>query len=277
MTKSKLRLIPYIAYPYKIIYSFFTNYYNKYEYNKIKNGVLKINDWNNEYFNYYLLYSIVFSFDYEQSIESYIPFYELIFHKKINNETKCKLESIVKYSDKKYVISKMFFLIKDVSVEEGFLLYLFMQKEINLLYKSLIVIPCDLFQNVKDIKNEYILTYYLHAVFLSKTTENKEQILHEIIKYYFKNKDKLKKKFNIKNIYIFGSIMCREYHRESDIDMVVEFTRRETYQRMDEVFLQLNKLNNKVFNRKSDIHEYNDFINYNSHIALLNLFEEHKI
>ena len=47
MTKSKLRLIPYIAYRYKVIYSFFTTYYNKYEYNKIKNAVLKINDWNN--------------------------------------------------------------------------------------------------------------------------------------------------------------------------------------------------------------------------------------
>ncbi|MBR2138155.1 MAG: nucleotidyltransferase domain-containing protein [Bacilli bacterium] len=274
MNKNNLNLIPNIAYPYKIIYSFFANYYDKYEYNKIKNAVLKINDWNNEYFNFYLIYSIVFAFDYKQNFEKYIPYYEMVFQNKFHYETKIEVDKILTNKDKKHVISKMFLLIKTLSIEEGFLLYLYMQKEINMLYDSLIVIPCDLFQNIKSIKNEYILTYYLHSVFLTKMIPNNEQLLSHIKEYYYVNKNKLINKYNIKNIYIFGSIMCQEYHRESDIDMVVEFLDHQKYSKVSEVFNELIKINKKTFDRNSDIHEYNDFVTYNSHISLLNLFDK---
>jgi len=48
-------------------------------------------------------------------------------------------------------------------------------------------------------------------------------IKNEVLKYIKENKERLKKEYGIKNIYIFGSVARGEDGPESDIDLMVEY------------------------------------------------------
>jgi len=51
-------------------------------------------------------------------------------------------------------------------------------------------------------------------------------IKNEVLKYLKENKEYFKKKYGIKNIYLFGSVARGEDNENSDIDLLVEFEKQ---------------------------------------------------
>lgn len=271
---TSLLTIPSISYPYHLIHSFFVIFRNEYEYHKIKNAVLKINDWNNKYLKYYVLYIILFSIDDGRSLdfEKYETFYRNLFGESNLEESLAKIKEILLLHDSKIIIAKLIKLIISTQSDEGFFIFLVLSKYINKIYSSLVIFPCDLLIGVKHIESDYVFGHYINGVVLGKYgSPFKEDLLSQIEALYSSNKESLMEKYGIKRIYLFGSVVLNEYHRESDIDMVVELISLDVD--FVEITKEISSLNMKAFNRKSDIYEYNDFVKRNKHIDLYLLWQ----
>lgn len=266
----QLNLIPKISYPYKIIYSYFTNYFNVKDYNKIKNAVLGINDYLNEYHKYYLFYEIITSYKDYQNYKMLIPFFNIIFEEDISKSDAMKvINDALQNKNKLFAIASLFIKIPLFSKEDGFFLYMIMQMMINQYYGTLIVLPHDLYDQTKNIVNKSTLAYYLNGIFINKSVITKRNLLDDIKIKYYENVEFFKN-LHIRNIYLFGSIKDNEYHRESDIDLVVDFEKA-TYKEKVDAFDKIIYFNKGHFNRKTDIQEYYDFIEFNPQIKLLKI------
>ena len=263
----RLNTIPNIAYPYKVIYSYFANYRNLLDYNRIKNAVLGINDYNNKYHEYYMFYSIVFSNHNYENIEYFLPFFEICFNKKLSERAFNILKNAFNQSKELFKITFLFNNIESLDEEEGFFLYMIMQRIINKHYKSLIVIPSNLLQNSKVTADFYTLSYYVNGVLMNRIEHLKRGLLKDIQKSYLRDKSQIIDKNMIKHLYVFGSVKENEYHRESDIDMVIEFNEC-TYEEKKKAMQNIVSYNYETFRRKSDVQEYGDFMEMNPHIEL---------
>lgn len=267
----QLNLIPKISYPYKVIHSYFINYFNSKDYNKIKNAVLGINDYLNEYHKYYLFFEIITSFKDYQNYKMSIPFFNIIFQEDISKSDVMNIiNDAVQNKNKLFGIASLFDKISLFSKEEGFFLYMIMQMMINQYYGTLIVLPHDLYNETKNIINKSTLAYYLNGVLINKSEIIKRNLLDDIKNKYSDNIEFFRS-LKIKNVYLFGSIKDNEYHRESDIDLVIDFEKN-TYKEKVDAFDKIINFNKEHFNRKTDIQEYNDFIEFNPEIKLLKIF-----
>lgn len=271
MIKEKqINLIQNISYPYKVINSYFTNFFNLNEYNDIKNAVLGINDFLNKYHKYYLFYQILFSFkDYHNYYEA-LPYFKLTFNIDIFKSEAIKvIDAGIACENTLFGFISIFNKINYFSKEEGFLLFIVMQMMINQHYNSLIILPHDLFKETRNIKYISTLAYYANGILIKRVKRNERNLLNKIKDIYSQN---LAYFYNmkIKSIYLFGSVKENEYHNESDIDMVVEFNNC-TYKEKVEVFDKIIIFNRNNFGRDTDLQEYNDFIEINPNIKLLKI------
>lgn len=269
-----LDLIPNISYPYRLIFSYFSIYWGKEEYKKIKYAVLKINDWDNEYLNYYTLYNVILSLDnYDlNKADRYNHYYECIFGVPLSEKTNNYLCECMNKRKNHFLIADMLYEIKSFNAQEGFLVFLFVSKVINYFYNNLIILPYNLFESMNKINNKYIFAFYLNALLLDKKSHNQKDLFNLIREYYSTKKLELTTNSKLKNIYLFGSIKDDEYHRESDIDMVLEFENDCKQDEITKVKKHIAHINEIVFKRKSDLHEYSDFLWRNPNISLVSLF-----
>ncbi len=74
-------------------------------------------------------------------------------------------------------------------------------------------------------------------------------IKNEVLKYLRENKEYFKKKYGVKEIYIFGSVARGEDKESSDIDLMVEFDNFVTFRH----FMGLKEEIENKFKRKADI------------------------
>lgn len=264
-----LSTIPTISYSYRLIHSYFAIFHKIFEYNKIKNAVLKINNWNNEYLNYYIFYSVVFSAENGKSFDFELcnSFYHILFEERINDETIDFLKNVFAMSNKQTAVAKLIRKIAEARINEGYFIFLMMSMHLNRMYSSLIVLPIDLFERIEHIHNDYIFGHYINGLILGKCNSLlRDDLFTQIEALYSSKKDFLANKYGIIRIYLFGSIALNEYHRESDIDMVIELSSSKVD--FADIIEEISSLNMKNFKRKSDIYEYSYFVERNKHIDL---------
>jgi len=78
-------------------------------------------------------------------------------------------------------------------------------------------------------------------------------IKNEVLAYLRENKQRFKKEYGIKNIYLFGSVARGEDNEKSDIDMLVEFDYSKPMS-LERFFGIIEELEKK-FNKKIDLGE----------------------
>jgi predicted nucleotidyltransferase len=76
-------------------------------------------------------------------------------------------------------------------------------------------------------------------------------IKNEVLKYLKENKEYFKKKYGVREFYLFGSVARGEDNENSDIDLMVEFE-NEKYHTFDNYFDIVDEFKNK-FKRKIDL------------------------
>ena len=76
-------------------------------------------------------------------------------------------------------------------------------------------------------------------------------IKEEVLKYLRENKEYFKKKYGVKEIYLFGSVARGEDRKNSDIDIMIEFI-SDKFHTFDNYFDLMYELENK-FKRKIDL------------------------
>ncbi len=78
-------------------------------------------------------------------------------------------------------------------------------------------------------------------------------IKKEVLNYFKQNKDRFKKEYGIKKIYLFGSVAREEDDKNSDIDLLVKFDHSKPMT-LNRFFGIIEELENK-FNKKIDLAE----------------------
>ena len=77
-------------------------------------------------------------------------------------------------------------------------------------------------------------------------------IKNEVLNYLKENKEHFRKKYGIKNVYLFGSVARGEDREDSDIDLMVDFENFVTFRH----FMGLKEEIENKFKRKVDIATY---------------------
>ncbi len=271
-----LTLVPQISYAYKMISSFYDNYLGEHVYDEIKKITLNIKKVETErekqIHGFYQLYLLIFSRHYCSTFEEYLDDY-LKIYKQLQTEESFAIKNLLDLAsqDLYLAICRMNVLICKGINSFTFFCYLLLVRLLNNELNQLVVMPENFTRDCSPIHDEVILKYFVMGWISSLKKDTKEDLKNSIIKKYQKEKMKMIKK-GIKALYLFGSIMKGEYHKESDIDLVVKFDNKIDYFAQKDLILFLKKYNLKNFMKESDILEYDDFMEYHKEKKVLQLF-----
>ena len=90
--------------------------------------------------------------------------------------------------------------------------------------------------------------------------ELKPLSLNKIKKQFSNDKEWLKEKYKIKNIYLFGSYQKKMARIDSDIDLLIIFDEGNSYERKKEIIDELNEYYKNVFHRFIDIGQLSSLV-----------------
>lgn len=253
------------TFPCKVISAFYDNYYNVHKYDDIKKITFRIQNidtkFNQEILNYFKLFQMIYSLPINASASEYIQCFKLIYDKEIVHDSLlndrmdlgiCIFEwldrYLIKFKEMESSESCFFFI----------LLTIFLTKE----YNYTCVPPVNLYEVYKTIKNAnsriYFLYSYFNTLFINNMKYN-HNLKEEIINFLQSEKDKLVEK-GIKSMFLFGSMCKNEYHRNSDVDLVVLFNDPISFKMIKDSKNYISTIILNTFHRSCDIVEYNDFI-----------------
>ncbi len=137
----------------------------------------------------------------------------------------------------------------------------------NYHFNDYVVIPIYLFDNLDKIKDKQIRVCFLDGLIRNSLKKHNIYLKENIIKTYQENKIYFTSN-GIKNIWLFGSISKEQYNDFSDIDMVIDC---DNYVEILEAILLISKFNKKHFDKKSDMHVYENFVEHNPTVKLFKL------
>ena len=150
--------------------------------------------------------------------------------------------------------------------------YLIILKKLCEYFKDYFFIPITFAEKTADLENDTIRKYYIKGWFHNLAELNEtppDNLLSRIQNCYI---DKIETFPQIKHMYLFGSIPSGMYHRESDVDIVVEFKGTPSYYVVQDTFEEIKRLNKQLFHLDTDIYEINQFLESNSHLSLTKIF-----
>ena len=262
-------------YEYKIISSFYDNYKKQHQYDFIKQVVLGLISNNcpqaqiiKRMQQLYLLCDTTGIND----CPILIKHFEYIGQTKITSTTeKTILISFSVYStDPIQAILLLIDEAKRVSEWESFFCYVLATLLINDFYGEYIVFPVYLLDEIDKIKDSSIRNAFFdgHIQRVCKrpkniNTLNKVAVVYEQYRTYFHE-------HGLDNIYLFGSIAKKEDTEYSDIDLVLQLSTTNDDDIANAILI-VKEFNQKHFNKKSDIHLYDEFIEQNPSISLYQL------
>ncbi|MCI6156076.1 MAG: nucleotidyltransferase domain-containing protein [Bacilli bacterium] len=267
-----------ISYPYKLIYSYFINYEGTKNYDSIKKIVLNIDEPKSSrdilIKNMHIMILLAFN-NKKLNVQGFISLIGKIFNIPRLIKIRCRLNILSELRSEELYLSCENF-IKDFGIGlSSFALFVIASKLIAEKEGFYFILPISYFAISKDIENEQIKKHYLMGVIENLRIKNKSdesQNLYDKIKDFYSQNQVNFYNDDIKHIYLFGSIAKNQYHKESDIDMVIEFSESTSHIKINEIMNMLKEQNSKQFGRNTDAYEYFEFINRNPNLSLKQLF-----
>ena len=254
-----------IEYEYKMISSFYDNWFKCHRYQEIKRIVIGRFDYRNisegEFIykmHQFLLLMSTWSFDeIAMNVEKTFNF---IFEREMNYESLLLLKSVLDKHESLFEKSFKFIetSIDDKTSEEAFVFFCVAGKLINATFSDYVVLPVNLFEHIKQLStdnNEIRIAFY-KGLIASSVKKHETSLKEEIKKIYSESKE-IFVETNIQEIYLFGSIVDDTYCDTSDIDLIIKVKAEEDF---EESRLFLKEFNKRYFDRRSDIQEYNAFM-----------------
>lgn len=116
----------------------------------------------------------------------------------------------------------------------------------------------------KDITKMYmfIIELFNKQAFQEKQyyKNNKNVDVKEVYSELYLNKEKIKKEYGIKNIYLYGSFSKNKNRMDSDFDFIIAFDLDLLVEEKEKLKLNFNNYIYSKFNRYSDIHELSNYL-----------------
>lgn len=262
-----------IKYCYKAIHSFYYNFYNINEYDKIKkiilNSIAPNDSFDVEVKTFHNAALLLFNNRY-LCYENFVDVY-----KYINGATD---EDFLKYAStffKDDIFSKCAFLYEDIKMmnrTNAYFAYLIALRKLSEHFEDYFFIPITFVEKTSDIDNSTVRRFFIKGWFHNLAELNEtppDNLLTNIQNCYI---DKIETFPQIKHLFLFGSIPSGMYHRESDVDMVVEFKGTPPYYTVQDTFKEIKSLNKQLFHLDTDIYEISQFIESNPELKLTQIF-----
>jgi len=261
-----------VSYEYKTISSYFDNKLKENYYDNIKNIVIgKELDQKFKYsdavikFHRFLLLS--FSDYCNGTFTDLYRDYLKIFDLEIEENKRNKLRYIFDangLSVEEKIVSMVECCLAENNLGIAFFVFILIAILIFRHYKDYIIIPPYLFEHFNKITDAEVKGTFLLGL-IERGIKHHQNDLKELIKQKYKESCDLIHSFGVENVWLFGSIQKEEYNDYSDIDLVVKL--QDDIGERDAIH-KLSEFNNQVFYRKSDIHIYEDFIEYNPKVCM---------
>ncbi|MCF0118109.1 MAG: nucleotidyltransferase domain-containing protein [Bacilli bacterium] len=260
-----------IEYEYKTISSFFDNKIKFHFYDEIKSIIIgkeisKEFKYTNSIRKMHRFLILSFSNYNNTDFELLYKDFNYVCETAIENKKITKLREIFEagcYKKNKAVIL-LLECINEENMYIAFFEFVLFQIFLYKYYKDYVVIPMFLFDYFFKIKDIEVKSTFLYGIIERGLKKHQTNLKSEIIKIYMEQSEELKK-IGIQNIWLFGSVQKEEYNDLSDIDLVIKVDNEESEGHCIEKIRNFNK---KWFDRKSDIHIYDDFIEYNPNITI---------
>ena len=262
-----------IKYCYKAIHSFFFNFYNINEYDKIKSIILNINapadDFEKEVKKYHNAILLIFN-SHTLSYEDFTHAYRFTTGREDADFFKYIADIF-----KGEIFTKCSMLCRDIGRMtriNAYFTYLIILKKLCEYFKDYFFIPITFAEKISDLENDTMRKYFIKGWFYNLAELNEtpsDNLLSNIQNCYI---DKAETFPQIKHLYLFGSIPSGMYHRESDVDMVVEFKGIPSYYVVQDTFEEIKSLNKQLFHLDTDIYEIGQFMESNPELKLTRVF-----
>lgn len=257
---------PVSSYIYKTIWSFFVNKLNLDIYKRIKNISFDyINNCFNKYDdNIFFMSSLLQLMSARWRSGKICYYFEALknfkrighlsdscikrIRENINNYANCQILTI---NDAYDFVDKS---IKSRNINVSFFYFALSQTILCKIYGGLVIFNCNLFNILFGFKNKKMKRMSFETIADSQFLTKHPHLKKQIITYCLSNKSMLED-IGIKHLWLFGSINDKQYHDNSDIDMIVECNSNCDF---EDAFLFLSMMLFKQFKRKSDLHLIND-------------------
>lgn len=261
-----------VEYEYKTISSYFDNKIKEHHYDEIKSIVIgkehdsKFN-YSNAVFRFHRFLLLSFSDYYNGNFSDLYRDYFMIFSSEIEEDRRNELTFVFdgkEMSVERKIVSLVEFCLKENSVEIAFFLFVLIEILLFRHYKDYVILPPYLFDYFNKITNSEVKGAFLLGL-IERGVKKHQNDLKDLIKVKYQEFRELICSFGIKNVWLFGSVQKEEYNDYSDIDLVITL-QKDAGER--DIINKLSEFNQRTFYRKSDIHIYEEFIEYNPHIYL---------
>lgn len=268
-----------INYPYKTIHTFLVNFSNTYEYDLIKSIVLNTSEPRTKeeikIKEYHCVLTRIFC-DKTTDVLKIANIYRRYLSK---NKSECFNNLIAKLNAcSKKESCVLLDEIKNTfgDTKAGFILFALVVKRVSEEIKDFFVLPLTYFEDTKCINNLTTKKYYIQGM-IERILENKNKmyrndcLLEDIFEYYSTNKSTFNE-LGINHVYLFGSVAKKQNHKESDIDMVLEFNDLVSYFEILKTMDKIKETNYSIFKKDTDVYEYREFLEKNNTLQLLKIF-----
>lgn len=195
--------------------------------------------------------------------------YNLLFNKNLNDELKRKIKELEKEEDYINLLIKLLKLIEEQNQYDRYayayiiINYVLMIKK-KQLYRYNIKFLKKVYQIINNNQDYELLKKEIDLIIENGLTLDKNyyQNLEElnskdVEKILIKNKEKIKKEFNIEHLYMFGSFAKEKQRIDSDIDLLAVFKKNMTYEEKKKSSQKLKDFILKELKRYGDIMEFN--------------------
>lgn len=180
------------------------------------------NDTDHLIFKLYLLFNIIFSLPLESRIYDFFN----IFEKNgfiISTELKEFLNDVFGFPS---LFGQLIKLVKNIVEEKevysSFFLFCLIGINLNKIYLKPCIPPVDLFERIRSILDDELKEIILRDIFDALFLDKKDKLNQEVFDIFLKHRKKITL-LGIKNIYLYGSILKDNYHKYSDVDLIIRF------------------------------------------------------
>lgn len=262
-------------YEYAVISSYYDNYIKEHQYDTIKQVVMGLShsgDGHRKQIKKMHQLLLLCDSSGIDNCNDLLNHFEYITQEKMD----CSIKTIIHRAMEQFphyplkTILSLLDTAKKISLWRSFFCFVVASLLINKHYNEYVVLPVYMIQELEKVNDEKIRIPFFNGHMQRVQNKEYQKNLLEKISTAYKNDSNYFKTNDITSVYLFGSVARRQDTEFSDIDLVLKLN-TSNEDNIKNAQMLIYAYNKKMFDKKSDIHLYEEFVEQNPDLPLLQL------